>query len=109
MSRSLGNRVLQSLFNEPPKVIELTPLRKGPNEELTERRKTAIAARVYYYAYVLKLNPVTAKERAGQDMFLTETTIGKVAIEMSQVIRDMVTKNYQPADLRKQWPQFVWP
>lgn len=75
---------------------------------MLQKRDTAMTYRFYYHAHLQRLRYDDCLMRLSEEFFLTPDVIVQRLQSQSDLLKDLVAKNYSPADLRKLLPHFSW-
>ena len=88
--------------------MQKSHVHKGRNTELIRYRNEKLAARFYYYSYLLGLKFSRCLEHLTPEFDLSESRICDLLSEYSEYISRLELQNISIADLKKAYPFMAW-
>jgi hypothetical protein len=90
-----------------PSSLELTG-QKSQRNMFLEERDEAMCCRFYYHAHLCRRRYDDCLTELSREFFLSPNVITQRLIRKDASIRELISRQIPPAELRKRYPYFVW-
>jgi hypothetical protein len=82
--------------------------KKSQRNAFLEERDTALAHRYYYYAHICRLRYDDCLDALSREFFLTPNVIIQRLMERTELIRQLVSEDKKPAELKRLYGWYNW-